>query len=272
MLCKANMRRRPLALMLAALAAMCAASLPAAAEDEAPTSNYEFSANVGIASDYAFRGFTQTREHPAVFGGVDLTFSWFYVGFWASNVDFGKVQDGSGRFHDVADAEIDIYAGIKRQLGPVELDVGVIYYAYPSAFGFLEAPATDASDLDYVEVKAGISGTLHQSLTGSFTIYYSPDYFGEVGENWVFEGTLTRELASFSGITPSLSGTLGYSEGDESDGGFDYWYWNIGVAFAFLEDFEFDLRYYDSFDVPASFGSCTDVCDGRVIARLTYEY
>jgi uncharacterized protein (TIGR02001 family) len=263
MQCKAHTRRHPLALMLAALAAVCAASLPAAAEDEEHR-NFQFSANVGIASDYAFRGFTQTREHPAVFGGIDLIFSSFYVGFWASNVDFGKVVSG-GRIHDVADYEIDVYAGIKRQLGPIEWDLAVLYYAYPGAFGF---PA----DLDYFEVKGAISGKLHDQLTGSFTIYYSPDYFGEVGENWVFEGTLTRELASFSGITPSLSGTLGYSEGDESDGGFDYWYWNIGVAFAFLEDFEFDLRYYDTIDVPNSFGSCSGVCDGRVVARLTYEY
>ena len=47
-------------------------------------------ANVGIASDYVFRGFSQTDEEPAISGGFDYGFdNGFYLGTWASNVNFG---------------------------------------------------------------------------------------------------------------------------------------------------------------------------------------
>jgi uncharacterized protein (TIGR02001 family) len=270
MLCNAHPLRHLLALALVSFGAVSVLAPPAAAQEE--QKNYSFSANVGIASDYRFRGFTQTKEHAAVAGGVDLTLHSFYVGLWASNVDFGRVQDINGRFHESADAELDIYAGIKRKLGPIEWDLGVIHYAYPGAFGTVDATGAQR-DLDYTEIKGAISGELHQSLTGSFTVYYSPDYFGEVGDNWVFEGTLTRKLASFAGLEPSLSATLAYSEGDEGDGGYDYWYWNAGVSFIFSDYFEFDLRYFDTIDVPENIaGDCSGRCDGRVVARLTFEY
>jgi uncharacterized protein (TIGR02001 family) len=271
MSCKAYMQRHMFALTLAALVAG-AGPLPAAADEPADGQKpFEFSANVGIATDYRFRGFTQTQEHPAVQGGVDLTFGSFYVGFWSSNVDFGRTQDSSGRFHEQADFELDVYGGIKRKLGPIEWNLGIIGYLYPGSYGVVVDD--ERRDLDYMEVYGSISGDLHTSLNGSFTIYYSPDYFGEVGDNWVFEGTLTRKLGAIAGVDPSLSATLGYSEGDESDGGYDYWYWNAGFSFIFAEYFEFDLRYFDTIDVPEDLaGDCSGRCDGRVVARLTFEY
>jgi len=268
---KASIQGPAIALTLAILVA-CAAPTPGAADEPAGQQDFTFSANVGIASDYRFRGFTQTRESAAVAGGVDLGFRWLYLGLWASNVDFGRVQDSAGRFHEVADAELDVYAGIKNRLGPVEWDVGVIHYAYPGSFGTVDSLGR-RRDLDYTEIKGAVSGKLHDSLTGSFTVYYSPDYFGEVGDNWVFEGTLTRALTPFAGLQPSVSATLAYSEGDEGDGGYDYWYWNVGISFIFADYFEFDLRYFDTIDVPENLaGDCSGRCDGAVVARLTFEY
>ncbi len=40
------------------------------AEDAA--SDYSFSANVGLYSDYIFRGYTQTQGQPALQGGFDM--------------------------------------------------------------------------------------------------------------------------------------------------------------------------------------------------------
>ena len=45
------------------------------------------SANVAIASDYVFRGFSQTAEGLAIQGGFDATCGSFYIGVWASNLD-----------------------------------------------------------------------------------------------------------------------------------------------------------------------------------------
>ena len=77
-------------LAAASALALCAGVAQA---QEGPKLSY----NIGLASDYVFRGVSQTDENAQIFGGVDLTAGKFYAGTWASNVDFG----------DDTDAEID---------------------------------------------------------------------------------------------------------------------------------------------------------------------
>src|SRR4029453_4530770 len=76
--------------------------------------------NAGGATDYIFRGVTQTDKEPQVFAGADISPSIFYAGPWLSNIDFG----------DSADTEYDLYAGVKPVVGPVTFDFGAIRYAY----------------------------------------------------------------------------------------------------------------------------------------------
>ena len=71
-------------------------SLPVVAGDE-----LAISGNVSLASEYVFRGQSQTQENAAVQGGLDLEYCGFYVGAWGSNVDFNSD----------ATAEIDYYGG-----------------------------------------------------------------------------------------------------------------------------------------------------------------
>ena len=50
---------------------------------------FSFSANVGLYTDYIFRGYTQTGNEPAIQGGFDVEHSsGLYAGTWASNVDW----------------------------------------------------------------------------------------------------------------------------------------------------------------------------------------
>jgi uncharacterized protein (TIGR02001 family) len=274
MLCKRRATWRVLGLILGACSALLWAALPVSADgvksrgateaDSDAPKGFTFESNISFSTDYRFRGFTQTREGPAIQGGFDITYQWFYAGIWSSNVDFGRVPDAFGRLRRVAEAEVEFYAGLKNKIRGVTVDVGAIYYAYPGSFGFPE-------DLDYYEVKGGISGEIHKDLTLGVNIYYSPDYFGEVGRNWVFEGFWKRNLPSFAGLQPSISGTLAYNSGEESKGGIDYWYWNAGISFVFADYFELDLRYFDTIDVPGHI-DCSQRCDGRFVARLTFEY
>jgi uncharacterized protein (TIGR02001 family) len=253
---------------VAAIAILSAAPVAGAAEWDTKvteaSSGPKFSANAGYASDYRYRGFTQTREKPALQGGVDVTWRKFYIGIWASNVDFGRVTDALGRWHDAADLEVDTYLGLKQTFGPFETDLRVTNYAYPGAFGLPQK-------LDYLEIKAGLSREIMSAVTADLQVYYSPDNMGETGPNWVVEGGLARKLGTFGSIAPSLSVRLAYSAGDEAKGGFDYWYWNAGISMIFADYFELDLRYFDTFDVPAVAGSCRNVCDGRIVARITFE-
>ena len=83
----------------------------------------EVEANIALSTDYVFRGFSQTDENPAISGGFDYAFdSGFYLGTWASNVDFGN--DTS--------IEIDLYAGYAFDLtDSVSLDLSAVQFIYP---------------------------------------------------------------------------------------------------------------------------------------------
>ena len=47
----------------------------AAPAPEAPKSPFTYSFNVGVTTDYVFRGYSQKREEPALQGGIDLTYA-----------------------------------------------------------------------------------------------------------------------------------------------------------------------------------------------------
>ena len=72
------------------LKAIMAAGAAALAMGSAGASAATFSGNVAVATDYVFRGVSQTQERPAIQGGFDAAFdSGFFAGIWASHVDFG---------------------------------------------------------------------------------------------------------------------------------------------------------------------------------------
>jgi uncharacterized protein (TIGR02001 family) len=97
---------------------------PTAAETPNP-----FSYNVGVVTDYRFRGISQTRLRPALQGGVDFTHSsGLYVGLWASTIRILRDAGGSGR------VELDIYGGYRGKINDnFAYDVGVLRYQYPNA-------------------------------------------------------------------------------------------------------------------------------------------
>ena len=221
-------------LKLALCAAVASFTLAGAASAQTMP---DVSFNVGVTSDYVFRGYTQTDEGPAIFGGVDLTSGIFYAGAWASNVDF----------FDSTDAELDLYAGVKPTLGPVGLDLGLIYYSY------INEP--DGADYANVELKAAGSVPVGPVTLGAGA-YFSPDGFGAVEEALYYEGNAAwSPMANFA-----VSGAVGRQT---YEGGGDYTTWNLGAGYTFAEKFTLDVRYHDT-DVDG----CDDVCDERVVATL----
>ena len=112
------MRTKPLATALAALATIAAAG--AAHAGDGP-----FTANVGLVSDYAYRGWSQTDERPALQGGFDYAHdSGLYAGVWGSNVSW--LSDANT---DVSNSlELDLYGGYKGTVGAIGYDVGLLQY------------------------------------------------------------------------------------------------------------------------------------------------
>jgi len=79
--------------------------------------------NAGYNSNYIWRGLDQNSGSGAPYIGADLsTPLGIYLGTWTSGAS------GTGYSQ-----EVDIYAGIKKSIGPVTIDLGVIEYRYPGA-------------------------------------------------------------------------------------------------------------------------------------------
>lgn len=217
----------------AALAALLTAS--AASAQDAP----EIAWNLGVTSDYVFRGYTQTTEDAAIFGGLDVTSGSFYAGAWASNVDFG----------DDTDAEVDIYGGYRTEAAGFAIDVGAVGYLYVSA------PA--GADYDYAEFKAAASRAFGPVTLGA-AVYWSPDFFGADEE-----ATYVEANAAFSPAPQwTVSGAVGHQALDVNA---DYATWNAGVAYAFSDNVVIDLRYHDT-DVAGP------LSDDRVVAALKFLF
>lgn len=222
-------------MMRTAFACAAAAAVLLTAGAASAQSAPEVAWNATVASDYVFRGFSQTNEDPTLQGGVDATIGAFYVGAWASNVDFG----------DSTDAEIDVYGGYRGEAAGFAFDVGVVAYAY------VGAPAGD--DYDYVEFKGAASRAIGPATIGA-VIYWSPDFFGIDEEATYVEANIAFEPAP----QWTVSGAVGHQALDVNA---DYSTWNAGVAYAFTDNVAIDVRYHDT-DVSGP------LSDDRVVAAL----
>lgn len=221
-------------LKTALLAAAASLALAGVARAEDP----EVSFNVGVASDYVFRGVSQTDGKAQVFAGADVSSGIFYAGTWVSNVDFG----------DSTSAEVDGYFGVTPTAGPVSLDLGAYYY------GYINAPS--GSDYGYWELK--VAGTVPAGpATLGASLYYAPDYFGGIGNATYYE-------VNASG-SPTDKWTISGALGEQTfDAGGDYATWNLGAAYAFNDHVSLDVRYTDNnLD-----SSCGSICDSRVVVTL----
>jgi uncharacterized protein (TIGR02001 family) len=207
---------------LLVIGSIIAASVaPAFAQDAGPT----ISGNIALATDYTFRGVSQTDESPAVQGGLDLTSGAFYAGTWASNINFG-----SGG----ANMELDVYAGFKPVTGPVSWDIGVIGYLYPGA-------SDDGAEFDYWEVYAKPSISVAEGATVGAAVYYSPEFTGESGDGLYYE---VNGAVALSDVL-SISGAIGQQQVDQSGffaGEDSYTTYNVGGTLTAM-GLGFDLRY-----------------------------
>jgi uncharacterized protein (TIGR02001 family) len=114
-------------------AGLAANVLPALALADEPASPLTY--NIGVVSDYRYRGISQSKLRPAVQGGVDYAQGPLYVGTWLSTIDWvkdaGKALPGQPDSGN-APLEWDLYGGTKGDLikDTLTYDVGVLAYVY----------------------------------------------------------------------------------------------------------------------------------------------
>ena len=108
--------------VLALVGALALTALPT-------VSHADLAYNVGVFSDYRYRGISQTRFKPAVQAGLDYAAGGLYLGAWVSTIKW--VKDAYGD----AQVEVDLYGGYKGDIikDSLSYDVGLLQYAYPSA-------------------------------------------------------------------------------------------------------------------------------------------
>jgi uncharacterized protein (TIGR02001 family) len=247
------MKRTLLALSLAATSSFTQPAL-ADGEEGGEEAHRPISITLTATSDYRFRGQSQSSRDFAFQGSFDYTTeSGFYVGAWASNIDFSDTGDTSSYM------ELDLYAGYSFSLGEgTEAGVKATYYYYP------ESPAT----YDYWELQASLSHDMGD-LALSAELNYSPDYFFESGS----------AIAAAAGIEVPLwdkfsaSGHVGHQWIDDNFAfGTDDWlYWDVGVSVA-LGRLTLDARYVSTNLSEIDCFGGTNLCEGGFVGTASFTF
>jgi len=230
----------------AVLGALVAPSFVFAA-DAAPASDFTASYNVGLFSQYIFRGLTQTNNKPALQGGFDVSHkSGLYIGGWSSNVswlrDNAGVPGGTPVYNSGGSLEIDLYGGFKTELGKTGLgiDLGALQYYYPGAHN-TNLPKANTTELygalTYGWLQAKLSGVVSNDAWGFGKKYGNPDYTGNGDERGAYYAELNANIPlADSGITALLHvGRQEFKDARYTAGGPDASYtdWKVGLTKGF---------------------------------------
>ncbi len=236
--------------LVSAIASALAMPLVVQAEDAPPS---PLTGNLGIFSNYIFRGVTQTTGAAAVQGGFDYAHpSGLYVGTWGSNVSW--LTDGG--YATGSSLELDVYGGYKGAFGKTDFgyDVGAIFYYYPGK----EIPTIWYSNLG---TTTEVYGALSWKWLSAKLSYAASDYFGNVDS----KGTLYADIsASYpigkTGVTVlahvgylKAAGNSAYScfyvpggSVCSNDDALGYTDWKVGASYALPKDFTVGAYYTDT--------------------------
>jgi uncharacterized protein (TIGR02001 family) len=222
--------------------------LAEATGQEEATPAITISGSATIASDYRFRGVSQSDEGFAVQGGFTISHeSGLYVGTWGSNLA------GWGTFGG-ANMELDIYAGYKLPVGEGTLDLGGTWFMYPSG----------ADETDFVELYAKLGGTVgpvgltatvayapkQEALGNAFPVGLPADP-GDKEDNLYLAGDATYGIPD-APIT--LKAHIGYSDGNPGLGPNGtsvaptgtYFDWSIGADLVPISGLTLSVAYVDT--------------------------
>jgi len=202
------MNNRPLILAVI----FCLPAAPVlAAQDRLPAKQWSFDAEVGVVSDYRFRGLSLSDKQPALQGGLTMSHANGAYGYvWASTIEeYGAGDDGDG-----AKAEADFVLGWAGSLSGLDVDVSAQAYLYPGG-----------SDVNYVEFPATVAktqGDWRWSLGAAYApsqraLGHEDNVYGWGGVAWGGESAPVKvELRA------------GYEDGAYAPGG--KWDWSAGVS------------------------------------------
>lgn len=119
-----------------ATAVLAAPAVVTAAE---ASSSATLDVEIGVVSDYRFRGLSLSDRKPAVQAGVTaVRRGGGYASIWGSSIEeYGAGEHGRG-----AKTEVDFALGWARSLGALDIDASAQFYTYPGGTGvnYVEFP------------------------------------------------------------------------------------------------------------------------------------
>jgi uncharacterized protein (TIGR02001 family) len=224
---------------------MAEEAAPAAAAE--PASPHAVAYNVGLYSQYIFRGLTQTREDPALQGGVDYAHaSGFYAGAWGSNISWLSDADA----YKSSSLELDVYGGYANTIGEtgISYNVGLLQYIYPGRKnpGFKKAETT--------EVYGGLT---YGWLNGKVSAVVSDGAFGFDNADGTTYSELNLNVPLPFGSGYTAIAHVGYQDftgktAGTSNSNYDYTDWKLGLTKAFDNGVNIG-GYYTSVDAKSTF-------------------
>lgn len=225
------------------LAAMLAAAAVTAAPDAqaAVARPLQLQFELGVVSDYRFRGVSLSDRKPALQAGATASLrSGAYVGVWGSTIEeYASEGDTSG-----ARVEVDFNAGWAFQAAGLDVDVGLAAYTYPRA-----------QDLSYLEAPISLSRSIRgATLTVGGAYAPSQSALGHRDNTYVF-GSVAWQAGP-----AELTVRTGYEDGAFAPGG--KWDWSVAAARQFGR-WRAELSYVDA-DQPGA--------SAAVVAGLTVGF
>ncbi|AJC20847.1 TorF family putative porin [Pandoraea pulmonicola] len=245
--------------MAASAGAFAQAAEPAAPAAAAAAEPFTVTANIGLFSDYRFRGISQTAKRPAVQGGFDVAHeSGLYAGVWASNISW--ISDGNSAVS--APIEMDIYGGWKKEIIPDwTIDVGGLQYYYPGTYpSGTYYPRPHTFELYAAVGWKTVSLKYSHSMTRLFGLV-SPD--GQDTSNSGYLDLSATYDTGFWGI--SAVGHVGH-QWVHNFGAASYTDWKIGLSKDLGKNFTVSVSYIDT---NADEKYYTAANSGKVLSKAT---
>jgi len=217
-------------LCAAAAVATAFASTAAFAEDApaaaAPTPDFTITGSVAIASQYRFRGISQSDNKPVVQGAITVSHkSGFYVSTWASSASAGNSAVNIGG------TEIDVYGGYTAPIAKtgITIDGGLYGYLYPGS-----ATANNGISGNYYEIYGSLTKAIGPvSVKAGVNFAPKQAYFNDY--NTKSKSNAYKYLEATFAV-PSTPVTL-HGHVAHSAGGFnfakEYVDYNVGAGYKF---------------------------------------
>lgn len=217
---------------LLALPCISAAEDSATAGPAAPANPWVGS--LTLASDYLFRGLTQTNEKPALQAGLEYDDpSGIYAGFWGSSISW--LSDSSTSAAPVSsNVELDFYAGYRGKFSDdLGYDVGLYTYYYPGDYprGFSSANTTEI----YAALSFKIASLKYShTLTNAFG-------FSDTKNSGYLDLSANYEFVP----TWVLNAHVGHQRID-GIGAASYTDYKLGITKNFVKGFALAIAYFDT--------------------------